>query len=432
MPVPQPCTTVRGTACLAVYAPPCTFSLPECNGRRLPRHSASPLEVTAPRHVLTVWDPSRGPDPLQAHLQFLLDRRRREKSRELSDDDVYVWWGKIRSPNRQQPLPHLDQIVALDELLQGEEGPDAEVHLYLTDYRSLYVGHVGEVTLDDVRHPADSDVEPEQVVALYNDVNCDCWFRLLDVRRIVQDDTLGVVRELRKLRNVRYHDRPVSIYGGMVELPLLVRRDDGARWFEPRVREQLVEGRSWAEFDAESTGLGSIERDLRENMLGEAPWLGLDSAARTFVASAEKVFRDHRGEPAFDFSPVLVNLAKAVEVQVNDLLRRALASAPPAARLANVDGRTIDVVDDGPFSLGQLARIIGGERELNEELGRRLEQPKWVTGSLPSILDELAELRNPAAHAAMSGREQVGRLRDRIVGVGCVGVLVELGLVRVR
>src|SRR5690606_8073327 len=90
-------------------------------------------------HLVTVWAPSRGPDPLQAHLQLLLDLRRRERAGELEDEDVYVWWGKIRSPNRQQPLPHLDQILALDEVLRGDQGPDAEIHLYLTDYRSLYV-----------------------------------------------------------------------------------------------------------------------------------------------------------------------------------------------------------------------------------------------------------------------------------------------------
>lgn len=382
-------------------------------------------------HLVTVWDPSRGTDPLQAHLQLLLGLRRRERAGELEDEDVYVWWGKIRSPNRQQPLPHLHQILALDHSLRADDGPDAEIHLYLTDYRSLYVGHVGEVTAEDVRRPTDRDVEPEEVAPLYDGVECDCWFRLLDVRRIVQYDTLGVVEELRKLRNVRYHDRPVSIYGGMVELPLVVRRDDGARWFEPRVREQLIEGRSWAEFDAESTGLGSIERDLRENMLGETAWLGLDPAARTFVASAEKIFRDHRAEPAFDFSPVLVNLAKAVEVQVNDLLRRSLRWEASSARRANVDGHTVDVVAEGPFSLGQLARIIGGEREVNDALARRLEPARWVTGSLPSILEELAIMRNAAAHRVRLDRDQVGRLRDRLVGVGCVGGLAELGGVRV-
>ena len=33
-------------------------------------------------------------------------------AREAEDEDVYVWWGKIRSPNRQQPMPHLDEILA--------------------------------------------------------------------------------------------------------------------------------------------------------------------------------------------------------------------------------------------------------------------------------------------------------------------------------
>jgi hypothetical protein len=88
-------------------------------------------------------------------------------------------------------------------------------------------------------------------------------------------------------------------------------------------------------------------------------------------------------------------------------------------------------VHDGPFALGQLARIIGGERTVNEALARRVEPARWVTGSLPAILEELAALRNPAAHRTGADRETVGRLRDRLLGVGCLGDLVALGRVRV-
>ena len=63
------------------------------------------------------------------------------------------------------------------------------------------------------------------------------------------DDTPGVSEELGRLRNTRYHDRPVSLYGGMVELPLIVTRDDGARWFADR--DLLTSGRLWAERDAD-------------------------------------------------------------------------------------------------------------------------------------------------------------------------------------
>lgn len=380
------------------------------------------------RHLVTVWDPSRDVDAMQAHLRILLDQRRAEREHRASDDDVFVWWGKIRSPNRQQPMPHLAEILALDELLKGAEGPDAEVHLYLTDYRSLYVGHVGEITADDVREDEDAAT---YVPRMYDGVSCDCWFRLMDVRRLVHDDTLGVIAELRKLRNTHYHDRAVSIYGGMVDLPLIVRRDDGARWFDPEVRRRYVEGRSWAEFDAEQAGLGAVERDLRENMIGEEAWQRLDPAARTFVATAEKVFRDHRGDAAFDFSPVLVNFAKAVEVQANDLLRRGLQGAPSALRHVNVEGETVDVTVGGPFSLGQLARIITDSRELGLELRKRLVAGEWFVASLPPILEALAEVRNPAAHRDVVRREEAMRWRNQLVGVACVGTLVELGRVRV-
>ena len=36
-----------------------------------------------------------------------------------------------------------------------------------------------------------------------------------------------MIAELKLLRNPEYHDRPVSLYGGMVDLPLIVVRPDG-------------------------------------------------------------------------------------------------------------------------------------------------------------------------------------------------------------
>lgn len=371
-------------------------------------------------HLVTVWDPSRG-DAITAHLALLLAAARDA----ADDDDVYVWWGKIRSPNRQQPLAHLGDILALDAHVA-----ERETHLYLTDYRSLYVAHVGEVADADPREEEDAEAH---VPAMYDeDTQCDCWFRLWDLRRLVHDDTLGVVAELKKLRNSRYHDRPVSIYGGMVELPLLVTRDDGARFFDPATRRLFLDGRLWAEFDAEQAGLGAVERDLRENMIGEEAWSALDPAARTFVATAERIFRDYRTDAAIDFAPVLVNMAKAVEVQVNAVLRRALRGAGDDVRLENVDGRTVDLAVDGPWTLGQLGRLLAGRRERCELLARTLANGAWFTAQLPPILDELAAVRNPGAHGERVPRDVARRLRDQLVGVACTGTLVELGRVVLR
>jgi hypothetical protein len=52
------------------------------------------------KHLLTVWNPAYAADPLDAHLAILLEWAERYRSGACGEDDVYVWWAKLRSPNR--------------------------------------------------------------------------------------------------------------------------------------------------------------------------------------------------------------------------------------------------------------------------------------------------------------------------------------------
>ena len=180
---------------------------------------------TPHRHLVGVWNPSYEADAMDAHVRILLDAARERREGKRDDDDVYVWWGKVRSPNRQKPLPHLKEILAIDDVLASENDEEPELHLYLTDYRSLYVAHLGAVKAEDVSD--DEKHVPEYYRA--KSLNCDCWFQLWDIRRVVLDDTPAVVHELSKLRNDAYNDRPVSLYGGKVDLPLIVWHEEESR-----------------------------------------------------------------------------------------------------------------------------------------------------------------------------------------------------------
>ena len=375
------------------------------------------------RHLLGVWNPSYAADAMDAHLRLLLANIAALRDGRLPEEEVYVFWGKVRSPQRRAQLPHLDEILAMDATLEG----DRELHLYLTDYRSLYVGHVYEITTDDVR--AD---EGSHVPAYYGEggLQCDCWFRIGDIRRLVLDDTVAVIDELKKLRNTHYDDRPVSLYGGMVDLPLVVSRDDGERFFDPELRARLLEGKYWAEADAARTGLGAIERDLRENLFGAEAWNALDLTTRTFVATAEQIFRTHRADAGFDFAAVVVDLAKALEVQANLVVRRGLAGAPADRRRANVEGATRDLADGPPLSLGQLGRVLAEERPLAEALAARLRDGDWLVRQAAYVLRDIARHRNPAAHSEPVSRADAERLRNQLLGVGCYGDLIRLAGVR--
>lgn len=384
--------------------------------------------MSGQRHLVDVWNPSYASNAMEAHLAILLAGAKRFDAGEIADDaDIYVWWGKVRSANRQQPLGKLDKILAIGAELADD--PDREGHLYLTDYRALYVGHIAEITRDDVRR-SDSSHVPDYYAR--HDLDCDCWYRLLDLRRLVADDTLAVIAQLRQLRNTGYHDRPVSLYGGMVDLPLIVTRPEEFRLFDPEVRDRVTDEKLWVEFDAEAGGVGAMERELRENLFGDVVWMALEPAARTFIATAEKTFRDHRSDPGADFGLVIGGFAKALEVSCNAVMGRALPLLPSRDRQANLDGRTVDLIERKHLMLGQFTRAVGGERELNAALTRLLEHGAWFTGSLPAIVEEVIAVRNPGVHETRVDRETATRLRDKLMGVGCQGTFAELARVRVR
>src|SRR3982750_2173588 len=103
---------------------------------------------TPTRHLVTVWNPSYA-DAMDETIQLLLARARQHSGGRAEEEDDFVWGGQIKPPNRQQSMPHLGDILSIDEELKGDDGASREVHLYITDYRSLYVAHVGEVTRDD-------------------------------------------------------------------------------------------------------------------------------------------------------------------------------------------------------------------------------------------------------------------------------------------
>ncbi len=360
---------------------------------------------------------------MDEHLSLLLQWAQRYDKGTATDDDLYVWWGKVRSSNRQRPQEHIPEIRAAATL-----GSQREVHLYLTDYRSLYVGEILDIADGDL-----SSAERDHVPAYYahQNLNCDFWFKLGDIRRLVVDDTLLVINELKKLSNVHYNDRPVSLYGGMVHLPLVVTRQDGVSFFDESERERLTDGRLWAELDAEAgTGLAATERDLRENRFGDQLWLALEPGTRTFIATAERIYREHRGDAAFDFAPVLSSLAKAIEVQANAILRRTWPLIAPKLRLMNFDGRTVDLAEHGALDLGKLARAIAGEKELNAALMRHLRNGKWFAETLPVVIDAFRDVRNPGTHSALVDRATATQWRERLIGVGCVGELVELAKCR--
>ena len=202
----------------------------------------------------------------------------------------------------------------------------------------------------------------------------------------MRDDPETVITELAKLRNIRYNDRPVSIYGGMVDLPLIVTRPDERRFFDEREREQLANGELWARFDSQQAGVSALEATLRDDHFGARAWHALDVTARRFLASGERVLRENRRDKWADLSQVLVSYAKAIEVQANLTLRDALRNAPDIARRVKIADATRILPDALPLSLGALAYALGGEEQLGRHLRSVLNDGAWFTAEFAAFV----------------------------------------------
>ena len=387
--------------------------------------------MTPIHHLLTLWNPSYASDAMDEHLRVLLHWAGRARRGETEADDTYVWWGRIRSPNRKGPLPHADAIAAIDAQIRS----GVETHLYLTDYRSLYVADLAEVTSDHL--PKEAPGEVDHMPDYYRNQFADFWFRVWDIRRLVGNDTPAVIEELKRLRNTRYHDRPVSLYGGMVDLPLIVTREDEVSWFSDK--EVLTDGYLWAERESELRGeTERMARELRDNLLGPDVWAVLEPATRTFLASAEAVFRSRRDDPAFDFSGPAVEYAKAVEAELNALLfpamRKILAGKTEAERTVRLDSGLLNLGGKvPPQSLGTIVLMLEKKAVVTKTVRQAfVHDHAWILGELPHCLRRIVDLRNPAAHGGSATRDAVGTRRQEILGIGLEGAIPRIARVKMR
>jgi hypothetical protein len=399
------------------------------------------VDDTKRRHLVTVWNPSYSADPMDAHLAVLSKSIHAYRNSEVGVKDVYVWWGKVRSRNRVQELPHAPLIKEVaEDLARGDSG--RETHLYLTDYRSLYVGQVTQMVDAEVRDndtgrvaeymrtkECPSSPLPKGQLPPYS-LDVDWWFKLNDIRPLVLDDTVSVVRELAQLRNLQYHNRPVSLYGGMVDLPLVVESEVDRSYFSRDERDHLSHRNWWVELDAQrGRGIAEIERDLRDNVLGEIAWSAFDPTTRAFIADGERLFRAHRKDPAFDFSGAILNFSKAIEVHFRSLVRAALAANPELNAVVTINNKSADLRQAEMPTLGQIAYLTRNDAVFRNIL-KALNGGNWLINEFLSTLGRLAPVRNEAAHDQRIDVHTAAVWRNALLGVGCPSVLVELAKVQ--
>ena len=109
----------------------------------------------------------------------------------------------------------------------------------------------------------------------------------------------------------------------------------------------------------------------------------------------------------------------------------ATSSDKLAKRLAYLQNSIGSV--SGPFDSFLALR---GVKTLDVRMERHcrtsLQIAKWLEGQVPHVLVPIMDLRNPAAHKDPVPFERIDRLRRNLLGIGCEGLLVQIGRAKMR
>jgi len=84
-------------------------------------------------------------------------------------------------------------------------------------------------------------------------------------------------------------------------------------------------------------------------------------------------------------------------------------------------------------SLGTIRHLLKDSETIRQPIRTVLPHDwRWLEGELPAQLEPILDLRNPAAHERTVAREEMGRLRQSILGIGCEGLLVRIVRTKLR
>ena len=114
-------------------------------------------------------------------------------------------------------------------------------------------------------------------------------------------------------------------------------------------------------------------------------------------------------------------------------LRRMLAKAPPAQREVRAGDGLLDLGGAVSHqSLGTIRRLLDDDTTRQPLRTALPHDWRWLEGELPAQLEPVRDLRNPAAHDRAVAREEMGRLRQSVLGIGCEGLLVRIVRAKLR
>lgn len=341
------------------------------------------------QNLLILFNPYYQKDVIDSHIAVLKDKG-------------VVGFGKIKSS-----LSTLSSPKELDWEALSSISPTSPLQLFLTDYSSLFVAKVIEVKKEIDSHLAPNYYQEKGL-------NVEAWFVVVDIIELVHKD-FEKIRDLflANFTTPDYGNYTYAIYGNSYRYPLKVVMKNEINYF---ASNELFYPNIY-----KSQEFLAVKNNLLSYVFGDAGYR-LHPESLENLVFAEMEFEKNKEDKFYDFSGVAIKYGKAIEMEAYLFFKTLFFSLAKSDEgilhiTFEVQGKGYSVADLKEFrpNLGTYKFLLN-----NPLISQNIEKNnlKWVASGVFNNLSIVQKIRNEAAHGERTSLEEIGKLRNSVLGIG--------------
>jgi len=363
------------------------------------------------KNLIILYNPYYQNDVIEQHLKLLIKNEK-------------VAFGKIKSKLKASDSSSEIDIESSCKNIDSKN----YLQLFLTDYASCYVAKVVQVTSEDVSSYAPS---------YYQDKSLDVekWFLITDIREIVRDDFKNIRDEiLANFTTPTFGNHTYAIYGNSYVYPLTVEMKQQKDYFD------CDEDVKYYPDVFKSEQYLNIKQNLIKYSFGEKYINHLHPNSIDNIVSAEVEYGENVGNPLYDMSTVVIKYSKTIEQEIyifakmlfKYLMEKDNKLASIKYSVQARDYTLADILHYKP-NMGTYKFILRN-RNIADAIDRFCDKALkiFIAKSFVYYIDLTQDIRNETVHGDAPTREDVQKLRNKLVGIADASIIIELAKVRVK
>lgn len=391
--------------------------------------------MSAPIHFYLTFNPNKN-DYSEAGYTQAHEFYEYLKNQINKDKNGYAYWGKMISADRDVKV----DTDNLQKIIEQNLEMNCSTHLYITDYKNIWVGKV-----EEVKATIGKDFK---ALEFYKDKKVEAWFKISDFT-LLEFSYEGTAQKLSELYIQNDHmDLEIdemSPFTSGITYPAFIQDLAEEQYFDSLESDQHL----CVEYNEAvyNSGMGKVVQCLKTYVFPENMYNKIPYAARAEIEASELDMMESRQH---NYDKIAFSYIKAFEIIINHLVIQHMKKSglgkdyfvkpdvmPPKLYLNEYDGDGLVPIArfQKNYSINQLIfflqRIVKSNRlDFSKAFSSHKKFVKFFTAQLQKILTDnnVMNIRGILAHSDSNAvsKEDALAIRNLILGIGCKGLIHEV------